>query len=195
MAPIGLALLGVFAGMLLSQPFAGVVLGQLGGLAGAFDLPLEDLVATPATRAIAAAVAALVLLNLVFGVLLFAPTPQGRRMADALEGFRLYLSVAEAERMNMAGRPDFTTELFERYLPYAIALGVERPWSAALEAHLARARPRGGEQHYRPRFYATRIGASTAAIASTLGASFAAAVPQSSSSSGGSGGESSGGGW
>jgi uncharacterized membrane protein len=144
-----------------------------------------------------------------FGALLFAPTPEGQRTAEALAGFRLYLSVAEAERLNMRGRPDFSTALFERYLPYAIALGVEKPWAAALERHLARARPGHGEEaDYVPHYFsgrdfdAGRIGASTAAIASTLAASFASAMPSESGggssgggSSGGGGGGGGGGGW
>ncbi|HVL57628.1 MAG TPA: DUF2207 domain-containing protein, partial [Burkholderiaceae bacterium] len=77
-----------------------------------------------ATSAVAAAAMLLVLLNVAFAALLFAPTPEGRRIGDQLEGFRLYLSVAESQRLNLPGRPDFTTTLWERYLPYAVALGV-----------------------------------------------------------------------
>ncbi|MEM6586682.1 MAG: DUF2207 domain-containing protein, partial [Pseudomonadota bacterium] len=58
------------------------------------------------------------------GKLLFAPTPEGQALMDEIEGFRLYLSVAEKDRLNMIDAPDFSLELFERFLPYAIALGV-----------------------------------------------------------------------
>ena len=135
----------------------------------------------------------------VFAILMFAPTPEGQELMDEIEGFRLYLSVAEAERMNMAEAPDFSLELFERFLPYAIALGVEKPWSEALEKHLDRMTP-SERSGYRPRYYSGRsfdsgaVAASTAAIASTIGTAYAASMPKSSGSSGGGGGSSGGGG-
>lgn len=202
MAVPGLALLGLFALLLLVPESMAGVRGVLNLLPFNVDQVVADTLALPANRAIAGAILLLTLLNMVMGALLFAPTPEGQRTAEALAGFRLYLSVAEAERLNMRGRPDFSTSLFERYLPYAIALGVEKPWAAALESHLARARARTGhgeEPDYVPHYWSgkdfntARIGASTAAIASTLAASFASAMP-SESSSGSSGGGSSGGG-
>src|SRR3546814_11051173 len=48
--------------------------------------------------------------------LLAAPTRLGRRTLDAIEGYRLYLSVAEADRLDAAGRePAVTAALFERH--------------------------------------------------------------------------------
>ncbi|MCB1493061.1 MAG: DUF2207 domain-containing protein [Rhodobiaceae bacterium] len=153
------------------------------------------------------AIAAVIFLNIAFFHLLTAPTVLGQKLMDEIEGFRMYLSVAEAERMNMAGAPDFTTDLYERYLPYAIGLGVEKPWSEALEEHL---RKTGGTTEYRPGFYrgsnwnSGRIAASTAALASTVGSSIASAMPAPKSSgsgssgggfSGGGGGGGGGGGW
>lgn len=133
-----------------------------------------------------------------FAKLMFAPTPEGQEVMDEIAGFRLYLSVAEAERMNMAGRPDFTLELFERFLPYAIALGVEKPWSKALESYLDTLEP--SQRNYNPGFYrgsnfdTGTIAASTAAMASTIGTAYAASMPKSSGSSSGGGGFSGGGG-
>ncbi len=128
-----------------------------------------------------------------FAQLMFAPTPDGQKLMDEIEGFALYLSVAEAERLNMADAPDFSLALYERFLPYAIALGVEKPWSQALEGHLAKMTMT--ERHiYRPSYYSGRsfnpgaVAASTAAIASTIGAAYASSMPKSSGSSGGSGG-------
>ena len=135
----------------------------------------------------------------VFAILMFAPTPEGQELMDEIEGFRLYLSVAEAERMNMTDAPDFSLELFERFLPYAIALGVEKPWSEALEEHLDRMTP-SERSSYQPRYYSGRsfdsgaVAASTVAIASTIGSAYAASMPKSSGSSGGGGGSSGGGG-
>ena len=39
---------------------------------------------------------------------------------DGIEGFRLYLGVAEKDRMNFLTPPEQTPQLFEKYLPYAI---------------------------------------------------------------------------
>src|ERR1044072_8913002 len=52
-------------------------------------------------------------------------TAEGRRITDQIEGFRQYLGVAERDRLNALNPPEETAELFERYLPYAIALDVE----------------------------------------------------------------------
>lgn len=58
-------------------------------------------------------------------------TPAGRKKQDAIDGFKLYLTTAEIERMNMIGTPPTKTpELYEKYLPYAIALGLEKQWTA-----------------------------------------------------------------
>jgi uncharacterized membrane protein YgcG len=195
MATVGVLVLGVVLALLAWPDPTASLLGQAG-----LPLPPAEVFAQPATRAIGVAVLAIILLNISFGALLFAPTPLGRKAADDLAGFRHYLEVAESERMNLPGKPDFTTDLFERFLPYAIGLGVEKPWARALDAHLARGLPSGDERHYQPDFYdgpdfdASRVGASTAAIASTLGASFAAAMPSSSHDDSGGGGSSGGGG-
>lgn len=46
-----------------------------------------------------------------------------------VEGFKLYLSVVEKDRLNFSDAPEKTPELFNKYLPYAIALGVEKKWA------------------------------------------------------------------
>jgi hypothetical protein len=71
--------------------------------------------------------------------LLQAPTAAGRAMMDRIEGFRLYLGVAEEDRLNALNPPDKTPELFERFLPYALALDVENRWAKRFAAVLAAA--------------------------------------------------------
>ena len=58
---------------------------------------------------------------------------------DRIEGFRQYLGVAEEDRLNALNPPDKTPELFERFLPYAIALDVENCWAKRFAAVLAAA--------------------------------------------------------
>ncbi|MGP1253119.1 MAG: DUF2207 domain-containing protein [Kiloniellales bacterium] len=105
----------------------------------------------------AALLAALLLVVGLFWHLLKAPTPLGREVFDQIEGYRLYLSVAERDRLNvLTAEPEMTLEAFEHHLPYAMALGVEEQWSGRF---LAAARPASLEQAKRqPHWYrSTRL--------------------------------------
>ncbi|MDE1159566.1 MAG: DUF2207 domain-containing protein [Neorhizobium sp.] len=141
----------------------------------------------------------IVLTNAIFFFLMGAPTPLGRKLMDGIEGLRLYLTVAEKDRMNMAGAPDMSPQHFERLLPYAVALGVEKPWSRAFETWLAAATA-GAAAAYTAAWYhgdgfgsfGDRIGGFSSGMASTIQSTLPA--PTSSSSSGFSGGSSGGGG-
>ena len=68
-----------------------------------------------------------------------APSVEGRKVMDQIEGFREYLGVAEEDRLNALNPPDKTPELFERFLPYAIALDVENAWANRFAGVLAAA--------------------------------------------------------
>ncbi|MHC4915610.1 MAG: DUF2207 family protein [Planctomycetota bacterium] len=72
---------------------------------------------------------ALVVVNAFFYVRLKAYTPEGREIMDGIEGFRMYLGTAEAKEMDLVGAPARTSELFKKYLPYALALDVENRWA------------------------------------------------------------------
>ena len=78
-------------------------------------------------------------LHVLFYHLLKAPTLTGRKVMDQIEGFKMYLSVAEKDRLNLLNPPEKTPELFEKYLPYALALDVENEWSEQFAEILARA--------------------------------------------------------
>jgi uncharacterized membrane protein YgcG len=136
--------------------------------------------------------------NALFHHLLKAPTRAGRQLLDRVEGFKMFLSAVDAQRLNTMSPPDKTPELFERFLPYALALGVEHAWAEQFTEVLAAAGQAG--RGYSPSWY---VGAGTGAFsassfASSFGDSFSSAVSSSSSapgsSSGFSGGGSSGGG-
>ena len=88
--------------------------------------------------------------NLLFYHLLKAPSRLGRRVMDHIEGFRLYLSVAEKDRLNFHNPPDVTPEVFEKYLPYAIALDVENEWGAQFEHALNRLGTARAASRYEP---------------------------------------------
>ena len=140
----------------------------------------------------------LIAVNVLFYFLLKAPTLKGRAIMDQIEGFKLYLSVAEKDRLEAFHPPDTTPEVFEKFLPYALALDVENEWSENFASAMAAA---SAERRYRPGWYSGRgwrrhgIGG----IGSSLGGAFADAVssastPPGSSSGGGGGGFSGGGG-
>ena len=140
--------------------------------------------------------ATLVVINFLFYRLLKSPTLSGRKVMDQIEGFKLYLSVAEKERLNLLNPPEKTPELFEKYLPYALALDVENEWSEQFAEVLAQA----GERGYTPAWY---YGGSYRDVGSSrfvcnLGSAFAGAIASSAtapgSSSGSGGGGFSGGG-
>lgn len=72
-----------------------------------------------------------------------APTREGRAVLDHIAGFEQYLSIAEGERLDRMTAPKDTPELFEKYLPFAIALGVENRWAKRFEGILAAAAAQG----------------------------------------------------
>ncbi|MFA5270799.1 MAG: DUF2207 domain-containing protein [Candidatus Omnitrophota bacterium] len=144
-------------------------------------------------------VLAVIITNALFYYLLKAPTFMGRKIMDRIEGFKMYLSVAEENRLNVLHPPEETPQLFEKYLPYALALDVEQKWAERFSGVLERASASG--EHYHPSWYAgASFGAfSVAGFAASLGSGFATAISSSSvapgsSSGGGGGGGSSGGG-
>ena len=81
---------------------------------------------------------ALVGANLLFRSALKTPTPSGRDLLDKIEGFRIFLKTVDGNRLNQLMPPEETPELFDKYLPYALALDCELAWaqqfSSVLEA-------------------------------------------------------------
>lgn len=146
---------------------------------------------------IAALFLSLLFVNIIFGFLLPAYTAAGRKLADEIAGFKLFLTVTEKDRLAFHNPPERTPELFEKMLPYALALGVEHQWAEQFAATFAKLRDAGVK--YSPLWYHGVIGSFTpSAFASSIGSSFAGVVASSStppgSSSGSSGGSSGGGG-
>ena len=138
-------------------------------------------------------------INFLFYRLLKAPTVIGRRKMDRIEGFKMYLSVTEKDKLNLLNPPEKTPELFEKYLPYAFALDVDQAWCEQFAGVLAAASQT--TEGYSPGWY-TGSGnwrnTALSGVAARLGGSLSAAISSSSvapgSSSGGGGGGSSGGG-
>jgi uncharacterized membrane protein len=148
-------------------------------------------------------------LAFVFYRLLKAPTVAGQKIRDQIEGFKMFLGTAEQHRLEVLHPPNVTPEVFEKYLPYAIALDVENQWSKKFEAEAARAGLDTTRSGYAPGWYSgnsfSRLG--TTGFVSAVGtavasaAASAAVAPGSHSGSGGGGfsggggGGGGGGGW
>jgi len=139
------------------------------------------------------------LLHVLFAYLLKAPTRRGRLLLDRLEGFKLYLNVAEKDDLNIRHPPEKTPALFERYLPFALALGVEQAWAEQFTEVFARLAVEQG-QSYQPHWYsgnfdAMRLDSFTSDVSSSFTSAISSAgTPPGSSSGGGGGGFSGGGG-
>ncbi len=181
--------LGSLMAMLFMIPFmAGGILAPAAMLFSAGSPGLYMLIGTAAVLGI---------MNLLFFHLLRAPTVEGRKLLDRLEGFRMYMTTAEEERLKALNPPEKTPELFERYLPYALALDCENEWNAKFTAVLAAAAAAGAAA---PSWYsgshwdAGRSGGFTDSLGSSLSSSVSSASTAPGSSSGSSGGGSSGGG-
>ncbi len=138
--------------------------------------------------------------NVLFHYLLKAPTSAGRMLLDKVEGFKMFLTAVDSDRLRRFEGPARTPELFEKYLPYALALDCEQQWADQFTAVLAQAAQAGQTSGYSPAWYrGTNWNAfNPGGFASSFGSSFSSAVSSSStppgSSSGSSGGGSSGGG-
>jgi uncharacterized membrane protein YgcG len=136
----------------------------------------------------------------VFARLVRAPTAEGRKLLDEIEGLKLYLSVAERDELASMRGPDAPPHLdakrYEYLLPFAVALEVEEAWTdkftAAVGAAAAAAATsniswyRGGGMN--------NLSSLSRAVGSSLTSQIASASTPPGSSSGRGGGGSSGGG-
>ncbi len=133
-----------------------------------------------------------------FAIIMKRPTMRGRKLLDELVGFKDYLEIAEKEELNLRNPPEKTPALFETYLPYALALGVDQRWSERFASLLASIREPGG-QSYSPSWYdgnwnSSNLSTATDGLSSGLNSAVSSSVVAPGSSSGGSGGGFSGGG-
>ena len=142
-----------------------------------------------------------------FLLLLRAPTPAGRAVMDEIEGFRRYLDTAEQDRLDRMRSPTLTPEVFEAFLPYAYALGVQNAWCQRFAREMPEETQRSGT--WQPGWYHGRFQGATALhhLGDGFSHSFSSAIASASSppgsssgsggggSSGGGGGGGGGGGW
>ncbi len=188
---------GVFTGLFAIPFLIGELfgLGIFGSMAGYLTLPIF---------------LALIGTNIAFYQWMKAPTQDGARLLDKIEGFRWYLGVAEKQELDARYKPESRPELFARYLPYAVALDLGNAWAQ----RFAEALTPQQLQQAQPTWYrgsdvtsfgsGAGLAAFSAGLSSGLsGAISSASTPPGSSSggggfsggSGGGGGGGGGGGW
>jgi len=144
-------------------------------------------------------IAICVVLHIYFYIKFPLYTAAGQQLSNEIEGFKLFLATTETDRLKVIGTPPTKTpQLWEKYLPYAIALCVEQQWSAQFAPVFARLEQEGTP--YTPVWY---VGpgrfrtAEAATFASGLRQSFNTAITSASTSPGrssGAGGRGSAGG-
>jgi uncharacterized protein (TIGR04222 family) len=124
-----------------------------------------------------------------FGWHMPARTVKGARLAEQVQGFGEFLRRVEKDRFERVIK---TPELFERYLPYAMALQVEDRWARAFQ-DIYREPPTWYVGNYHGTFSAARFSSTLGDLSSTAGTAMSS-MPRSSGGSGFSGGFSGGGG-
>ena len=133
------------------------------------------------TVIVAAVLCAVIVIG--FGILMPARTVKGARAQEKVLGFEEFLDRVESDRFK---RMITGPEMFEKYLPYAMALGVEKQWAAAF-ADILREPPNWyhgpGYATFRPATLVSDLSGMSTATASAM-----TTAPRSTGGSGMSGG-------
>ena len=124
-----------------------------------------------------------------FGWFMPAHTEEGAHALEHALGFEDFLNHVESDRFN---RTIKTPEMFEKFLPFAMALGVDKNWSKAFQG-ICKEPPNWYRGSYGTQFYAMSF-ASDLNMMSSRASSVMASAPRSSGGSGFSGGGGSSGG-
>jgi uncharacterized membrane protein len=165
---------------------AGVVIGCLIAFGGIKIASSQG--TAPLTFIIAGILTGLVICA--FGWFMPAHTEQGTRALEGVLGFEDFLLHVESERFN---RMIKTPEMFEKFLPFAMALGVEKNWSRAFQGIMTQPPQWYRGSSYGPNFYPMTF-TNDLGYMSSRASSVMTSAPRSSGGSGFSGGGGSSGG-
>lgn len=105
----------VLAMLIIAAPF---LVAQVTGVYQFFNAPLVFVIA----------LAVSLLIVWLFGRIMTAKTLKGARAEVSVLGFREFMMRVDADRLRR-----FPPDTFEKYLPFAMALGVERHWAQAFQ--------------------------------------------------------------
>jgi uncharacterized membrane protein len=165
----------------------GVIAG--GVLAAASGTIMAALGMQPAAGIVAGILSGIIII--LFGWFMPSRTVRGTRELEKVLGFQEFLSRVEADRLDRIVK---TPEMFEKFLPYAMALGVADTWAKAFEGIYDQPPTwytGAGTMHtFHPAVFTNDLGRMSTQAASVMSSS-----PRSSGGSGFSGGGSSGGGF
>lgn len=73
------------------------------------------------------------LIIVIFGFFMSRVSKKGAIAKEHILGLKQYLKVAEADRIKFHNAPDKNPKLFEKLLPFAMVLGVEKEWAKQFE--------------------------------------------------------------
>jgi uncharacterized membrane protein len=180
-------------GFYTARPDRVRVLYSVGGIAAGIVIGLASswimtaLGMQPVAGIAAGVISALIIIF--FGWFMPSRTTRGTSEIEKVLGFREFLARVESDRLERMVK---TPEMFERFLPYAMALGVEDNWAKAFEG-IYNQPPSwysgpGGVHMFRPSTLTQNLGVMSTTAAATL-----ASAPRGSSGSGFRGGSSGGG--
>ena len=148
------------------------------------------------------------LIVMFFASLMPKRTQKGEDAKDAIEGLKLYMNTAEKDRIAMLQSPDApyaaksaepvkTVELFEKLLPYAMVLGVEKQWGKQFES-IYTTPPDwygGNWSTFNAIYFTNSLSSSMSAMNSSFAAPSSSGSGSGGGFSGGGGGGGGGGGW
>ena len=130
------------------------------------------------------------ILAIVFSVIYRRRTKKGYEALNHLKGFKDFLSVTGEERFKFHNAPDKNPETFLAYLPYAVALGVEKEWAEVFK-DITIPNPgwyEGNGNTFNAVAFTNNLGAFSTAFASASGSSGTTGSSGGGSVGGGSGG-------
>lgn len=139
---------------------------------------------------------------LLFGFIAQRRSHAGVEVYEQIKGLELYMNTAEKDRLKMMqsvdrpfAEPTKTVELFEKLLPFAVALGVEKSWAKQFDDILTKAP--SWYSNSAGTFNSTALASGLSSATSSFSQSFEASSGSGSSGggSGGGGGGGGGGGW
>lgn len=125
---------------------SGIVMLFIGILATAMPLVVTIVILRSASLVSVAVMVVMVAMYSVFISTIKAFTVAGVQIQSQIDGFKLYLTTAEEHRLNLLNPPELTPQVFEKFLPYAIALDLENAWGQKFEEILR-------ETDYSPDWY------------------------------------------
>jgi len=140
--------------------------------------------------------------HITFAYLLKAPTPEGRKLMDEIEGLRMYLGVAERDEIKATPvpggpEPGLDPVRYQALLPFAMALDVEAAWTKRFTSVVGAAQAEASSPswyHGSGAFGAMGLASMSSSLGSALSQQISSSSSPPGSSSGGGGGGSSGGG-